>query len=117
MYRNILCCYFYSQNVAVAFENISGYLSQMVPFIKPVSVACCFAIFQSNINILDQGRMNLHPTVFRYPLLLHLHPTGTYFSVKDLCTCFAIDRDMFRKILISCEVLANSSPSRAFSNK
>lgn len=47
MYRNILCCYFYSQKVAVAFENISGYLSQMLPFIKPVSrygmLLCKFA--------------------------------------------------------------------------
>lgn len=42
---------------------------------------------------------------------------GTYFPVKGLCPCFAIDQDVFRKELISYAVLANSSLSCAFSNK
>lgn len=80
-------------------------------------MACCFANVQSNVNILGQGRMNLHPPAFRPPFYLHVHLTGAYFSIKGLCTCFAIDQDMFRKTLISCEVLANSSLSCAFPNK
>lgn len=119
MYRSILCFHIYSQNAAVAFE-ISGYLSQMVPFIKPVSrygmLLCKFA---KQCKYSGSRKNEPAPCCLQIPIpfYLHLHVTGTYFSVKGLCTCFAIDRDMFRKILISYEVLANSSLSCAFSNK
>lgn len=58
---------------------------------------------------------SLHTHAPTFHLCLHL--TGTYFPVRGLYACFAIDRDMFRKILISCAVLANSILSYAFSNK
>lgn len=68
---------------------------------------------QMYTHLLDLGRTSLD--------LPELPPAfalmGTDFPVKGLCTCFAIDQDMFRKKLISYAVLANSGLSCAFSNK
>lgn len=59
----------------------------------------------------------LAPTLFPPPLSPAFALVGTYFPVKGLCPCLAIDQDVFRKELISYAVLANSSLSCAFSNK
>lgn len=56
-----------------------------------------------------------------YSSLSHLPPPLTpdrhLCPFRELCSCFVIDQDVFRKILISCAILVNSSPSSAFPNK